>query len=169
MLGDSFNLELLEYTNRSVEVPNMVARPADPGGWHLCLHVDDIHAANAELVARPDTHSISEIIREEGDPMDGLLWTYLRTDFGLVLELIQWQPGLRTSATPQCAWRCRDGRPPRTPNSAATAPIANSALDPSNVIQSPSHVAEPTTSGHCRLDQGSPVLEHDHMKCRAVS
>ena len=26
--------------------------------------------------------------------MDGLLWAYFRTDWGLVLELIQWQPGL---------------------------------------------------------------------------
>ncbi|OPX08053.1 VOC family protein [Mycobacterium sp. AT1] len=94
VLGTSFNLELLEYTNRTAELPNKVARPADPGGWHLCLHVDDIHAASAELAERSDTQSISEIILEEGDPMDGLLWTYLRTDWGLVLELIQWNPGL---------------------------------------------------------------------------
>ncbi|WP_083211276.1 VOC family protein [Mycolicibacterium porcinum] len=101
VLGDSFNLELLEYSDRSADVPDRAPRPADPGGWHLALHVDDIHAASKELSERPDTQSISEIIREEGDPMDGLLWTYLRTDWGLVLELIQWQPGLpyeRTTA-----------------------------------------------------------------------
>jgi len=94
VLGDSFNLELLEYTDRTAEIPNKAPRPADPGGWHLCLHVDDIHSASAELAARPDTESISEIIREEGDPMDGLQWAYFRTVWGLVVELIQWQPGM---------------------------------------------------------------------------
>ncbi|MDF2896729.1 MAG: hypothetical protein K0Q46_3515 [Rhodococcus erythropolis] len=93
VLGDSFNLELLEYTNRTAELPNAAPRPADPGGWHLCLHVDDIETAGAELAAREDTESISKIIREEDD-MDGLQWAYFRTDWGLVLELIQWHPGM---------------------------------------------------------------------------
>ncbi|MBE7191110.1 VOC family protein [Gordonia polyisoprenivorans] len=95
VLGDSFNVELLEYTNRTApELVQTAPRPADRGGWHLCMHVDDIHAASRELTARDDTESISEIIREEGDPMDGLLWAYFRTSWGLVLELIQWQPGM---------------------------------------------------------------------------
>ncbi|WP_037139273.1 VOC family protein [Rhodococcoides fascians] len=93
VLGDSFNLELLEYTNRTAELPSAAPRPADPGGWHLCLHVDDIVAASAELVERNDTESISDVIREEND-MDGLQWAYFRTEWGLVLELIQWQPGM---------------------------------------------------------------------------
>ena len=93
VLGDSFNLELLEYTNRQVRLPDAAPRPADPGGWHLCLHVDDIETAGAELTARADTEAISEIIREQDD-MDGLKWAYFRTDWGLVLELIQWQPGM---------------------------------------------------------------------------
>ncbi|MFC8181711.1 VOC family protein [Rhodococcus sp. NPDC057297] len=93
VLGDSFNLELLEYTNRTAELPNAAPRPADPGGWHLCMHVDDIDAASAELTARADTESISPVIREQDD-MDGLRWAYFRTDWGLVLELIQWQPGM---------------------------------------------------------------------------
>lgn len=112
VLGDSFNLELLEYSNRSAEIPNAAPRPADPGGSHLCLHVDDIEVASAELNARADTESISKIIREEDD-MDGLLWAYFRTDWGLMLELIQWQPGMpyeRTTAhrmaLPRCAPAC---------------------------------------------------------------
>ncbi|MEH3143621.1 MAG: VOC family protein [Mycobacterium kyogaense] len=94
VLGDSFNLELLEYTDRTAEIPNKPPRPADPGGWHLCLHVDDIHSASAELAARTDTEALSDIIREEGDPMDGLQWAYFRTTWGLVVELIHWQPGM---------------------------------------------------------------------------
>lgn len=93
VLGDSFNLELLEYTNRTVAEQGPAPRPADPGGMHLAFHVDDIHAAVDELKRRSDITSLSEVIREDGPPLDGLLWTYFRTDFGLVLELIQWQPG----------------------------------------------------------------------------
>ncbi|MFI7131360.1 VOC family protein [Nonomuraea sp. NPDC050153] len=94
VLGDSFNLELLEYTDRSVDAAGGAPRPADPGGWHLAIHVDDIHAAAEELMQRPDVQSLSGVIPEVGPPLDGLLWTYFRTDWGLVLELIQWQPGM---------------------------------------------------------------------------
>jgi catechol 2,3-dioxygenase-like lactoylglutathione lyase family enzyme len=93
VLGDSFNLELLEYTDRAVADQGTAPRPADPGGVHLAFHVEDIHAATAELKQRPDVTSLSGVIAEEGPPLDGLLWTYFRTDFGLVFELIQWQPG----------------------------------------------------------------------------
>jgi len=102
VLGDSFNLELLEYSDRTAEPPNRAPRPADPGGWHLCLHVDDIRSASAELAARSDTESISEIITEEGDPMDGLQWAYFRTEWGLVVELIQWHPGMPYEGHTHC-------------------------------------------------------------------
>ena len=101
VLGDSFNLELLEYTDRTVEIPNRAPRPADPGGWHLCLHVDDIDSASAELAARPDTDAISEVISEE-DGLDGLRWAYFRTTWGLVVELIQWQPGMPYEGHTHC-------------------------------------------------------------------
>ncbi|MDP9696215.1 UNVERIFIED_ORG: catechol 2,3-dioxygenase-like lactoylglutathione lyase family enzyme [Arthrobacter globiformis] len=93
ILGDSFNLELLEYTNRSVEGEGPAPRPADPGGMHLAFHVDDIRAATEELKQRSDVQALSDINREDGPPLNGLLWAYFRTNFGLVFELIQWQPG----------------------------------------------------------------------------
>ncbi|TAP28328.1 MULTISPECIES: VOC family protein [Micrococcaceae] len=100
VLGNSFNIELLEYTNRTATLPDAAPRPADPGGWHLCLHVDDIDKASDELASRLDTTQISDIIQEEQD-MEGLRWAYFRTTWGLVLELIQWSPGMPYESTTQ--------------------------------------------------------------------
>jgi catechol 2,3-dioxygenase-like lactoylglutathione lyase family enzyme len=93
VLADSFNLELLEYSNRRISLPDRAPRPADPGGWHLAMHVDDIARAREEILQRPDVQPLSDAIAEEGD-LEGLQWAYFRTDWGLVLEFIQWQPGM---------------------------------------------------------------------------
>lgn len=93
VLGDSFNLELLEYGQRSIEPPNRAPRPSDPGGWHLAVHVDNIEVASQELLQRSDVRPLSGVVVETG-LMNDLKWAYFRTDWGLVLELIQWSPGM---------------------------------------------------------------------------
>lgn len=94
VLGDTFNLELLQYTDRSRSLSAPVPRPADPGGWHLAFHVDDIHVAADELSRRADVQALTQVNVEDAPPMDGTRWAYFLTDLGLVLELIQWDPGM---------------------------------------------------------------------------
>lgn len=94
VLGNTFNLELLEYADRSIPAPGPAPRPADPGGWHLAFHVDDIHRAAQELGERADVQPLTEVNVEDEPPMDGTRWAYFLTEIGVVIELIQWDPGM---------------------------------------------------------------------------
>jgi catechol 2,3-dioxygenase-like lactoylglutathione lyase family enzyme len=88
------NIELLEYTNRTVAPTSTVApRPADPGGMHLAFYVDDIYQFEQQLQDRSDVRFLTPVTVEEGTPIAGTDWAYLLTDWGLTIELIRWQPG----------------------------------------------------------------------------
>lgn len=88
------NLELLEYRDRAAPPTAVPPSPADPGGMHLALHVEDIDTAAAELGQRNDIRFLSPVALEDTGPISGTDWTYLLTDWGLVIELIRWAPGL---------------------------------------------------------------------------
>jgi catechol 2,3-dioxygenase-like lactoylglutathione lyase family enzyme len=88
------NVELLEYSGRSAGDLSPAPRPADPGGMHLALYVEDIYEAEARLKGRSDIRFLCPVEKEQGGPLDGLDWAYLLTSWGLVIELIRWQPGL---------------------------------------------------------------------------
>jgi catechol 2,3-dioxygenase-like lactoylglutathione lyase family enzyme len=88
------NLELLEYSDRAAPPETKPPRPADPGGMHLAFYVEDIYAAEQELRQRKDVRFLSPVALEEGGPISGTDWSYLLTDWGLVIELIRWKPGL---------------------------------------------------------------------------
>jgi catechol 2,3-dioxygenase-like lactoylglutathione lyase family enzyme len=87
------NIELLEYSNRSVRDSGPVPRPADPGGTHLAFYVEDIYEVEKQLRKRDDIRFLSPVTMEEGGPIHGTDWSYILTDWGLTIELIRWTPG----------------------------------------------------------------------------
>lgn len=92
--ADILNIELLEYTNRSREIPNRAPRPADPGGNHLAFFVEDIHGFEQRLRERGDIHFMNATETEQGGPIEGTEWCYFLTPWGQTIELIRWEPGL---------------------------------------------------------------------------
>jgi catechol 2,3-dioxygenase-like lactoylglutathione lyase family enzyme len=93
-LGDDYNIELLEYTNRVGVEDRPAPQPADRGGMHLALFVEEIEALAARLEARPDVQVLAPVQVEEGGQIDGLVWSYFLAPFGLVIELLRWEPGM---------------------------------------------------------------------------
>ncbi|WP_349453484.1 VOC family protein [Nonomuraea sp. B19D2] len=51
------------------------------------------------LAARDDIKVLAPVQVEGGGPLDGLIWSYSLTSFGVVIELIRWRPGLAYEAT----------------------------------------------------------------------
>lgn len=92
--GDSLNIELLEYSDRTREAPDRAPRPPDPGGNHLAFFVEDIHGLEQRLRERGDVRFMNATEVEEGGPIDGTEWCYLLTPWGQTIELIRWQSGL---------------------------------------------------------------------------
>lgn len=93
-MGDSDNIELLEYSRRDAPKSDTPPRVSEPGGMHLCFYVEDIYEAEKELRKRSDIRWLNAVSKEEGGPLDGLDWSYFLTDWGLVIELIRWPEGL---------------------------------------------------------------------------
>lgn len=91
--GDTLNIELLEYRDRERGAAGDPPRPPDPGGQHIAFYVEDIHGVEQRLRKRGDVEFLNATEVEEGGPIDGAEWCYLRTSWGQVIELIRWEPG----------------------------------------------------------------------------
>jgi hypothetical protein len=63
-------------------------QPSDVGGHHLCLLVDDLDAAIAELGRHPDLRIYGTPGKVSAGPHAGGRWIYFRTNWGLQIELI---------------------------------------------------------------------------------
>ncbi|MBY3792979.1 VOC family protein [Rhodococcus fascians] len=92
-LGGKSNIELLEYTGVTSD-HGRAPRPSHPGGAHLALYVEDIYEVEKELRLRSDIQFLAGVEVEEGGPISGTDWAYCLTDWGMVIELIRWSPGL---------------------------------------------------------------------------
>jgi len=78
-------VELFQYSapGQDTRMPEV----SDIGGHHLCVVVDDMDAAIAELRSRPDVRA-GRPGRVSYGPHTGGRWLYFRTRWGLVIELI---------------------------------------------------------------------------------
>lgn len=86
-LGPVTTLELTEERDAAGR-----DRPAnsDIGGHHLAFHVTDLDAAVAYLRTVPGVDVMGEPqVVDEGGPIDGSRWIYLRAPWGLQMELTQ--------------------------------------------------------------------------------
>jgi hypothetical protein len=64
-------------------------RAGDAGGFHLGLQVPDIHAALAELDGEPRVTPMGTVQTIAAPhPLAGRRWIYLRTQWGLLIELV---------------------------------------------------------------------------------
>jgi catechol 2,3-dioxygenase-like lactoylglutathione lyase family enzyme len=88
------NVELLEYRRAPVPTGAAHLRPSAPGSAHLALHVNDVGAAAELLRTEAGAQILGPVTTETGGPMEGLEWVYALTPFGMVIELIRWQPGM---------------------------------------------------------------------------
>jgi catechol 2,3-dioxygenase-like lactoylglutathione lyase family enzyme len=60
-----------------------------PGGHHVCLCVPDAEAAAAALAADPRVTVLGGVKQVPDGPRRDVRWCYARTDWGLLLELVQ--------------------------------------------------------------------------------
>ncbi|MCW2934933.1 MAG: sle [Actinomycetia bacterium] len=96
-LAPTLNVELFQWTAPR-QRPQM-PQPSDIGGHHLCLLVDDLDAAIAELRGRPELRIYDGPGRLTMGAHAGGRWIYFRTRWGLQIELIADRPdGGRSAA-----------------------------------------------------------------------
>jgi catechol 2,3-dioxygenase-like lactoylglutathione lyase family enzyme len=84
-LTPALSVELFQYQAPGQD-PRM-PEVSDIGGHHLCVVVNDLDAAIAELRSRPDVR-VGSPGRVSYGPHAGGRWLYFRSDWGLVIELI---------------------------------------------------------------------------------
>lgn len=90
--GETTNIELLEYENPSQKevVP---PRPCEKGGAHICFYAEDIEGVVQALRAREDILIMGDVEKEVGGAIDSADWIYTVTTWGLVIEIMRWDPG----------------------------------------------------------------------------
>lgn len=89
--GNGGNLELFEYSGEAG--PGEPKRNSEVGGFHFAFQVDDTVAATTRLRAAGVDVLEGPTLIESG-PMQGLTWVYLRSPWGLFLELVSWDAPL---------------------------------------------------------------------------
>lgn len=88
----TMNIELLEYNNPSQE--NAVSpRPCERGGAHICFFSENIEEAVNVLRDREDVLVMGNVEKETDGAICGADWIYTVTTWGLVIELMRWEPG----------------------------------------------------------------------------
>jgi catechol 2,3-dioxygenase-like lactoylglutathione lyase family enzyme len=81
--GDGTSVELFEYSGEDLSPPK---RPSEVGGAHICFEVEDVHASVERLRAQGVDLLEGPNLITEG-PLAGFDWIYLRTPWGLLLEV----------------------------------------------------------------------------------
>ncbi|QNP74127.1 VOC family protein [Streptomyces roseirectus] len=84
-LGPVTNVELFEYA--SPDQRRVYPRNSDWGGHHLALGTEDLDASLAHLTAYDGVVALGEPQTVAEGPIAGVRFIYLRTPFGLHLEL----------------------------------------------------------------------------------
>lgn len=86
-LASELCIELFQWQapDASLRMPE----PSDIGGHHLCLVVEDLDAAVAELRSTPGVRVYGKGGKNTLGPHAGGRWIYVRTEWGLQIELIQ--------------------------------------------------------------------------------
>jgi catechol 2,3-dioxygenase-like lactoylglutathione lyase family enzyme len=84
------NVELLEYRDCRSSPRAELPRPSEQGAAHIAFFVDDVHAAVEDLRSWAGVEILSDVITEADGPLAGLEWVYVRTPWGMVVELIRW-------------------------------------------------------------------------------
>jgi catechol 2,3-dioxygenase-like lactoylglutathione lyase family enzyme len=127
-LTPGLSVELFQYQapGQDTRMPEV----SDIGGHHLCVVVDDMDTAIAELRRRPDVRAGQPGTVSYG-PHAGGRWLYFRTSWGLVIELIADPAGehrderctRQTAASALCD-RSRGGTDEIRPDDAGGVPAA---------------------------------------------
>jgi catechol 2,3-dioxygenase-like lactoylglutathione lyase family enzyme len=84
--GAGCELEIFQYS--CPDQAHTRPRNCDNGGHHLALQVSDLRAA-IEQLKKAGTTALGGIKDNPQGPWEGLDWIYLRTPFGLYIELVQ--------------------------------------------------------------------------------
>jgi catechol 2,3-dioxygenase-like lactoylglutathione lyase family enzyme len=91
LCGSGGNLELFEYSGEPEA--GSPRRNSEVGGFHFAFQVDDAIAA-AERLREAGVDVLDGPTLIESGPMQGLTWVYLRSPWGLFLELVSWDGAL---------------------------------------------------------------------------
>jgi catechol 2,3-dioxygenase-like lactoylglutathione lyase family enzyme len=99
--GDGTSVELFEYDG---EAPSEPRRPSEIGGMHLCFEVDDVHASAERLRAQGVDLLDGPNLVDSG-PLKGFNWIYLRSPWGLMLEVASFDRLGYEEGTSHRIWR----------------------------------------------------------------
>ncbi len=88
----TMNIELLEYDNPS-QIDVVPPRPCEKGGAHICFYAENIEEVVKILRQREDVLVMGDVEKEVGGAIGGADWIYTVTTWGLVIELMRWEPG----------------------------------------------------------------------------
>jgi catechol 2,3-dioxygenase-like lactoylglutathione lyase family enzyme len=92
LIGNGIGCEIELFQYNSPAARRERPRNFDNGGHHLALQVRDISSAAAELV-KFGTEPLGGIKDNPDGPWEGADWIYMKTPFGLYIELIEMPKG----------------------------------------------------------------------------
>ena len=84
--GPNANIELLEFSGPASD--GRLPRVSDNGAIHIALWVEDVTVAADYLRAQPGVEIVGEVGKPSNGPDSGATWVYVRTPFGLHVELV---------------------------------------------------------------------------------
>jgi catechol 2,3-dioxygenase-like lactoylglutathione lyase family enzyme len=95
LYGHGHHMEFIQYLKGGGPAPAL--QPSMPGVAHVCIEVDDIHAAWRELLAAGATPQ-GEICEVATGPVQGFRAAYIRDPGGIVIELLEVAAGKTSHA-----------------------------------------------------------------------
>ncbi|MDR7143948.1 VOC family protein [Rhizobium sp. BE258] len=101
--GAGTSVELFEYSGEE-ETPHK--RPSEVGGVHMCFEVEDVHASVERLRAQGIELLEGPNLITEG-PLKGFDWIYLRSSWGLLLEVASFDKLGYEDTSEERLWRAK--------------------------------------------------------------
>ncbi|MCG2800012.1 MAG: VOC family protein [Cellulomonas sp.] len=83
-------VELLGWAGEGVSADAVSSDSSLPGGAHLAVEVDDVAATLERVGAMAGVEVLSEPVTFTEGPTPGLTNAFLRTGWGLLVELVSW-------------------------------------------------------------------------------
>jgi len=109
--GVGSSIELFQYKSPDRDTNRPLGD--DVGWYHLGFYTDDIYGSVAYLKSKGIEIMNDPITVAEGAPNTGETWVYVRTPWGMLIELVNYPDGkaYEKQNPPQILWSPKDHRP----------------------------------------------------------
>jgi catechol 2,3-dioxygenase-like lactoylglutathione lyase family enzyme len=102
--GDGTSVELFEYSGDQGD--SRPKRSSEVGGMHLCFEVEDVRTS-AERLRALGVEMLEGPTLVDAGPLAGFNWIYLRSPWGLLLEVASFDKLGYEENTPHRLWRAK--------------------------------------------------------------